>query len=73
MYCRKCYADLGECADVKCPKCGLHFDPQVPGTYLRRPFPRGRWIVLHLLLTTALGFAAAFVVAFHQAASRSGH
>ena len=73
MYCRNCYADLTGAAEPLCPKCGSTFDPDDPGSTLRRPFPsRGR-IVGHVIATTVFGVLAAFVVAFHQLARSSGH
>jgi hypothetical protein len=73
MYCRKCYADLRGVTLRTCPKCLMPFDPGNPSTFLSKPFPTKKRIVLHLVLTTIVGVAAAFVVAFHQAARHSGH
>jgi predicted amidophosphoribosyltransferase len=72
MYCRRCYAKLFQNATV-CWKCGRKFDPSAPDTYLSRPFP-GEWRILkHIVYTTAIGLAVAFIVSMHQLAAASGH
>lgn len=74
MYCRKCYAKLD--ADNpfhRCGRCDLAFDPGNPSSYLQRPFPSRSRILVHILLTTLIGGAAAFVVATFQMAAASGH
>jgi hypothetical protein len=73
VYCKNCYSDLADAPGSKCPKCGRAFDRARSRTYLRRPFPSPGMIVAHVLATTALAVAAAFVVSFHQAARSSGH
>lgn len=73
MYCRKCYADLRNTSEGRCPNCRLAFDPDNPATFLSRPFPTKKRMILHLLLTTIVGIGAAFVVALHQAIRSSGH
>lgn len=74
MYCQRCYADLRSASEPWCPTCGLGFDPRDPGTFLSRPFPSKRRIVLHLIATTLVGVAVAGVVALFQTAMLpSGH
>lgn len=73
MYCHRCYADLRQATLRRCPNCLRPFDPDNPSTYLVRPFPTKKRIALHLVLTTLVGIAAAFVVALHQLVRSSGH
>jgi hypothetical protein len=73
MYCLRCYADLRQVPDHWCPTCGLGFDRNDPKTFLARPFPRKRRIVLQLVLTTLLGILVAGVVATFQMVQSSGH
>ena len=73
MYCTRCYSPLDGVTEGRCPRCGLGFDPNVPTSFLVRPFPTGRRIVWHLLLTTIICIVAAFVVALHQLVQSSGH
>ena len=73
MYCRKCYADLRSTSSGRCPNCRLGFDPDNPATFLSRPVPTKKRMILHVILTTIVGIAAAFVVALHQAVRSSGH
>jgi hypothetical protein len=59
MYCQRCYTDL---------------HPNDPATFLVRPFPRKRRIILHLIATTAIGVLVAGIVALFQTAILpSGH
>ena len=74
MYCRKCYAELDAMVeDVRCPQCGRRFDPANAGTYLARPFPDTRKIILYILATSIVSVVVAFVVATFQLAAASGH
>ena len=76
MFCRKCYTELNDAADGKCPKCALVFDSTNPKTFLNRPFPTAAKIILQIVLTTVFGILCAYVVAFHQAVQavpRGGH
>ena len=73
MFCRKCYTELNEAADGKCPKCALAFDSTNPKTFLNRPFPPAAMIILQIILTTILGILCAFVVTVFQAVRSSGH
>ena len=73
MFCRRCYAPLNVNESPRCPNCGRLFDPTKPLTFLQRPFPSGRKMVVHLVATTFLGIVAAYVIALHQAAQMSGH
>lgn len=73
MYCQRCYEDLHEVSDRRCPRCGLGFDRDDPKTFLPRPFPRLVTILWQILCTTILGVIVAFVVATFQAAQLSGH
>lgn len=73
MYCLRCYAELRDSAERTCWRCGLVFDPQTPQTFLTRPFPRRGRLIRQIIITTLLGFGAAFVVAMFQAARASGH
>lgn len=72
MYCKNCYSRLSA-AEKKCEKCSRPFDVDNPKTFLARPFP-SRWnVVFTVAATTIAAAAVAWVVAFHQAASTSGH
>ena len=74
MYCKKCYTHLAHAPDsAHCPKCGRTFNATDPKTFLPRPFPSTRKILIHLLATTIVGILAAFVVAFFQMVGASGH
>jgi hypothetical protein len=73
MYCRKCYLDLNEVSEARCPRCGRVFDPASPDTYLDKPFPSRMTIVNQVIATTIVAIVAAIVVAFHQIARTSSH
>jgi hypothetical protein len=73
MYCRKCYADLSNATEGRCPRCGRGFDPANPRTYAARPFPTAAKVFAQVIGTTALAVVAAYVVAFQQLARSSGH
>ena len=73
-FCSKCYASLAEAVgERRCLNCGRAFDPDNPATFLPRPFPGVGRIIVHLIVTTVIGVMAAYVVAFFQLASASGH
>ncbi len=76
MYCRRCYGPLTPDGE-QCPHCGRKFDPALPKTFLRRPFPRWRWVIVQIIGTTAVGVGVAWVVAMHQMSNQamqwSGH
>jgi hypothetical protein len=76
MYCRRCYAPLASQGE-RCDKCGRKFDPADARTFLHRPFPRGRKILMQIIGTTLVGAGVAFVIAIQQmgdqAAQWSGH
>lgn len=38
MYCKQCQYDLSRCTTKACPECGRFFAPDVPRTYLTRPY-----------------------------------
>lgn len=71
-YCRKCYANLEGATDT-CPDCETRFNPEDPKTHLPRPFPTRSQVFGHLVGTTLVAVAAAFVVALHQISRTSGH
>jgi hypothetical protein len=73
MFCRKCYADLREASDGKCPKCSRVFDSKNDKTFLQRPFPTPEMIVVQIIATTVTGIFCAFVVALFQITRSSGH
>ncbi len=74
MYCRHCYASLDPSPQTdRCGHCGRPFDPSRPRTFLTRPFPSWGRVIVQLVATTLLGFAAAQAIAFFQAAGTSGH
>jgi hypothetical protein len=57
----------------RCPKCDRKFDPANPKTFLPRPFPGKFKIIFHIIATTLVCIALAFIVAFFQLAAASGH
>ena len=66
MFCRRCYADLQQAADrgcLHCLRCKRRFDPRQPRSYLRRPFPSRRKIIVHSLITLILATIVSFCVA----------
>ena len=74
MYCQKCYTNLAFTADFCiCPKCRRPFDPANPRTFLARPFPKTKKIIMQIVFTTVIAALVAFVVAFFQLAGASGH
>jgi len=76
MYCKKCYYKLDPSdAAGCCPNCGRAFTAADRRTWLTRPFPSWRRMVLQILLTTLIGGAIAYVVAAFQIAAfvPSGH
>ena len=76
MYCRRCYAPLDAGGD-RCGHCGRKFDREDGRTFLHRPFPRGRKILIQIIGTTLVGMAVAWFVAMQQMANQatmwSGH
>ena len=73
MFCKRCYADLSDASENRCPTCGRRFESNLPGTYLKRPFPPSGRIVFQIATTTLVGLAVAWVIAMFQAANASGH
>ena len=73
MFCRKCYTDLRDAGDGKCPMCGKLFDSANRKSFLPRPFPTAGMIVVQIIATTIVGVLFAFVVATFQAVRSSGH
>lgn len=73
MYCRKCYRDLSDVTDGLCPDCRTEFNRFNPRTYAARPFPSKVRIAFHIVATSLIGLAVAWVVAFHQMMIHSGH
>lgn len=73
MFCDKCYADLSEAKDNRCPACGKEFDPKRPSTFYKRPFPDALTIVRTIVVTTVLAGIVAYVVSMFQMAATSGH
>jgi len=57
----------------RCRRCFRKFDSDDPKTYLSTLALTPRQMVLRVILTTLIGIAAAFVVAFHQLVAHSGH
>jgi hypothetical protein len=74
MFCKHCYTRLDpETEPKRCPRCRRRFDPMRPRTYLTRPFP-GKWEIFWMIIkTSAVGFVVAYIIAFFQLASMSGH
>ena len=74
MFCRKCYTELdGAVESRRCPKCRREFDPSDRGSYLLRPFPDTKKIIIQIIGTTIVGFIVAWIVSFFQIAGSSGH
>ncbi len=63
MYCKHCYANLDQAVDSRCARCNRPFDPSRPGSYLTRPFPSRRRMVIHTLITLILATVVSAVVA----------
>lgn len=63
MYCRRCYADLSQTSESRCPRCGRAFSADKPRSYLRRPFPPPLRIAGHTVLTLILATVVSFVIA----------
>lgn len=63
MFCRRCYADLQQAFDSRCMRCDRSFDPNDPSSYLSRPFPSRRRIIVHTVTTLILATIVSFVVA----------
>jgi hypothetical protein len=66
MFCRRCYADLHQAFDSRCMRCDRSFDPNNPSSYLPRPFPSRRRIIVHtvtmlILATIVSAIVAAFI------------
>ena len=57
----------------RCPKCGRTFDPANPKSTLARPFPDKMQILRHVVVTTLICVAVAYVVAMFQMVGASGH
>jgi hypothetical protein len=57
----------------RCPECRKRFNYGRPRTYLQKPFPSRRRVILNIVLTTAIGIFVAMVVAvFQMPALRAG-
>lgn len=63
MFCKGCYADLNRATDLRCPRCRRTFDPGQPSSYLLRPFPNRRRMLVHLLITLVLATVVSGVIA----------
>ncbi len=69
MFCKRCYADLKQSGDVGalgcffCVRCKRRFDPMDLRTYLSRPFPSRRKIIIHSIITLILATIVSIVVA----------
>src|SRR4051812_21517717 len=57
----------------RCRWCFRKYEPTDPTTYLATLAVTRRQIAAKIILTTVIGIAAAYVVAFHQMAATSGH
>jgi len=70
IYCKRCYANLDQAIGSRCARCGRGFSVEDPASYLLRPFPSRRRIVLHtvvmLLLATAVSFVVSIFVGLAQ-------
>jgi hypothetical protein len=42
------------------------FNPRDPASFLARPFPRWRKIILQIVVTTIIGFLVAFIVVLYR-------
>ena len=78
MFCRKCYANLDQATDFRWRRCRRQFNPASPKTYLRRPLPSRRKIIVHTILNLILTSIVSVVIAALLAAAQikyihSGH
>lgn len=68
MFCKRCYADLQQAADhgcLHCLRCKRRFDPKESRSYLSRPFPSRRKIIMHSIINFILAtIVSAIVVVF---------
>ena len=71
MYCKRCYAPLDPESRL-CDHCGRKFDPRIAGTFLERPFPRMRTLIIQIIGTTLVGIGVAWFVAMQQMSSQVG-
>ena len=73
MYCRKCYYDLRNLGDQRCPECGTPFDTKDPNSFLGAlPNETGKRIIRIIGLVVVALFAA-FLIMFHQIMNQMGH
>ena len=63
MFCRRCYADLQQAFDSRCVRCDRPFNPNEPSSYLPRPFPSRRRMIVHVVATLILATIVSVVVA----------
>ena len=63
MFCKRCYADLNQAAECRCLRCRRPFNPNEPTSYLLRPFPSRRKIIIHSLIIFILATIVSAVVA----------
>ena len=84
MYCRRCYADLEQASvyrkdthdhgppyiEFRCTRCNRPFNPDQPKTFLPRPFPPRRRIILHTVLNLLLATLISVIIAFFVATAQ---
>jgi hypothetical protein len=63
MYCKRCYANLDQAIEYRCRRCGRGFRADDRNTYLSRPFPSRRKMIVHTLITLVLSTIVSFAVA----------
>jgi hypothetical protein len=78
MFCKRCYANLDQATDGRCLRCRRPFDPNQPTSYLPRPFPSRRRMIIHTIVTLILATivsaaVAGFVAVFQSAHMHDGH
>ena len=63
MFCKRCYANLDQATHSRCARCGRVFNAGAPASYLSRPFPSRRRMIVHTLITLVLSTLVSFLVA----------
>jgi hypothetical protein len=63
MFCRRCYANLNQATHSRCARCNHGFNADIPASFLPRPFPSRRRMIVHTLITLVLSTLVSFVVA----------
>jgi predicted amidophosphoribosyltransferase len=78
MFCKRCYANLDQAIGNCCCRCRKPFDPADQASFLTRPFPSRRRIIVHTTIVLVLASVVSFVVATFTAIAQfkyvnSGH